>query len=166
MQFIRSSFLFWVFILLAIFFGIVISKWILFLFFNWSKTALQCSASFCYTAMYISHNYIISLLSLPPPFHPSRSSQSAWMGPPCCITTFHQPSNLHKVVYICQSYFLYSSHSFLPLLCPHVHSLYLHLYSSPANRFINAFFLDSIYMNQYVIFVFLFLTYLTLYNRL
>ena len=74
------------------------------------------------------------------------------MGPSCCITTFHQPSALHKLAYICQSYFLYSSHSFLPLLCPQVHSLYLHHYSSPANRIINTFFLDSIYMNQYICF--------------
>ena len=40
----------------------------------------------------------------------------------------------------------------------------LHCY--PANRFINIIFLDSIYTHYYTIFVFFFLTYFTLYNRL
>ena len=55
-----------------------------------------------------------------------------------------------------------------PSLCPQVHSLRLHLYSCPAPRFFrtNSFFLDSIYMCQHTVFVFLFLTYFTLYDRL
>ena len=54
-----------------------------------------------------------------------------------------------------------------PSLCPQVHSLRLRLYSCPAPRFIRTiFFLDSIYMCQHMVFVFLFLTYLTLYDRL
>ena len=32
------------------------------------------------------------------------------------------------------------------LLCPQVHSLHLHLYSCPVNRFISTIFLDSMYM--------------------
>ena len=58
----------------------------------------------------------------------------------------------------------YSSHS----LCPQVHSLRLRLYSHPAPRFFKTtFFLkDSVYMCQHMVFVFLFLTYLTLYDRL
>ena len=53
-------------------------------------------------------------------------------------------------------------------LCPQVHSLSLHLYSCPASRFFRNFFffLDSIYMCQHMVFVFLFLTYFTLYDRL
>ena len=55
-----------------------------------------------------------------------------------------------------------------PSLCPQVHSLRLCLYSCPAyvlqNHFF--FFLDSIYMGQHTVFVFLFLTYFTLYDRL
>ena len=35
----------------------------------------------------------------------------------------------------------------LPLLCPQVHFLCLHLYSCPANWFISTVFLDSIYMH-------------------
>ena len=58
-----------------------------------------------------------------------------------------------------------------PSPCPQVHSLHLHLYSCPAPRFIRrilfvCLFLDSIYMCQHTVFVFLFLTYFTLYDRL
>ena len=49
-----------------------------------------------------------------------------------------------------------------------VHSLCLCLYSCPAPRFFRTIFLflDSIYMHQHMVFVFLFLTYFTLYERL
>ena len=54
-----------------------------------------------------------------------------------------------------------------PSSCPQVHSLRLRLYSCPAPRFFRTFlFLDSIYMCQHMVFVFLFLIYLTLYDRL
>ena len=56
-----------------------------------------------------------------------------------------------------------------PSPCSQVHSLCLHLYSCPAPRFFRTlffFFLDSIYMCQHTVFVFLFLTYFTLYDRL
>ena len=39
------------------------------------------------------------------------------------------------VVYICKCYFLSSTHSPLPPLCPQVCSPWLHLYSCPSNRF-------------------------------
>ena len=50
-----------------------------------------------------------------------------------------------------------------PSLCPRVHSLHLHLYSCLASRFFRTLyiFLDSIYMCQHTVFVFLFLTYVT-----
>ena len=116
------------------------------LFCNWKKTALQCCVGFCSTTTQISHDYtyILSLLSLPLLFqsHPSRSKQ-------CYTETFLQLSILHMRVYRCGCYFLHSSHSLLPLLCPKVHSLHLHLYSFPAHRFINTIFLDSIYVNSY-----------------
>ena len=58
-----------------------------------------------------------------------------------------------------------------PSLCPQVHSLHLRLYSCPAPRFFRTiffsfFFLDSIHICQHTVFVFLFLTYFTLYDRL
>ena len=52
-------------------------------------------------------------------------------------------------------------------LCPQVHSLHLSLYSYLAPRFFRTiFFLDSIYMFQHTVFVYLFLTYSTLYDSL
>ena len=44
-------------------------------------------------------------------------------------------------------------------------SLHLWLLSCPACRIIGTIFLNSIYMHYYTVFVFLFLTYFTLYNR-
>ena len=54
----------------------------------------------------------------------------------------------------------------LPPPCPQVHSLHLCLYSCPPTRFISILFSDSMYMHQHMVFVFLFLTYFTLYDRL
>ena len=55
-----------------------------------------------------------------------------------------------------------------PSPCPQVHAVRLHLYSCPAPRFFRTFFfsLDSMYMCQHTVFVFLSLTYFTLYDRL
>ena len=57
-----------------------------------------------------------------------------------------------------------------PSPCPQIHSLRLRLYSCPAPRFFRTFFffliLDSTYVCQHTVFVFLFLTYFTLYDRL
>ena len=54
-----------------------------------------------------------------------------------------------------------------PSPCPKVHSLCLCLYSCPALRFFRTIFfsLDSIHMCQHMVFLFLFLTYFTLYDR-
>ena len=57
-------------------------------------------------------------------------------------------------MYICRCYSLNSSHPLLPTLGPQVCSLHLHLYSCPANQSISTIFLDSIYMQSYMIFVF------------
>ena len=76
-----------------------------FFFLNWRKIALQCFDDFCCTTTQISHNYtyIPSLLSfLPlPASHPSRLSQSAWLGSFFYIATSHQLSILHMVVLCC-----------------------------------------------------------------
>ena len=53
-----------------------------------------------------------------------------------------------------------------PSLCPQVRSLCLRLYSCPAPRFFSTTFLDSIYICQHKVFIFLFLTYFTLYDSL
>ena len=76
-----------------------------------------------------------------------------------------QQSVLHIVVcmFPCYSQFIPPSPS--PLYTQ-VCFLCLHLYSCPANRLTNTIFLDFIYMHQYTIFVFLFLTYFTVYNSI
>ena len=68
------------------------------------------------------------------------------------------------------SHFVAASPS--PSPCPQVHSLHLCLYSCPAPKFFRTVYfflllllLDSIYMCQHTVFVFLFLTYFTLYDR-
>ena len=101
--------------------------------------------------------------------HPSRWSQSTQLISLCYAAASHQLSILHLVVYICPCYSLTSSQRTLPTPCPQVHSLCLCHYSCPARKFIRTiffFFLDSIYMCQHTMFVFLFLTYFTLYDRL
>ena len=53
-------------------------------------------------------------------------------------------SILHIIVYTCQCYLLNLPHPLLPLLCPQLYSLLLHLHSFPANRLIGTVFLDSL----------------------
>ena len=74
-------------------------------------------------------------------------------------------SVLHMVMYVFQCYSLKSPH---PLLTLSLKVCYLHLclLCCPACRIIGFVFLNSIYMRQYPVLVFLFLTYFTLYNKL
>ena len=111
------------------------------------------------------HMSSLSWIPLPSssPSHPSRLSQSISFGSLCHITNSHWLSMLHMALYMFQCYSLKSS-PLLPLqLCPKICSLCLCLHCCPANRFI---FLDSKCMRWYTMFVFLFLTYFTPYNRL
>ena len=68
--------------------------------------------------------------------------------------------------FLCSS--LHTSLLLPPLLppCPEFCSLCLFLYSCPENKFISAISSDSIYICQYMIFIFLFLSYFTLHNGL
>ena len=65
-------------------------------------------------------------------------------------------------------YHFHTSHPLHPplLLCPEVCFLCLFLHCCADNKFISTIFLDSRYVHQYMILIFLFLTYLTLHNRL
>ena len=63
------------------------------------------------------------------------------------------------------SFFPCISPSLLLSPCPYVCSLCLFLHCCPGSKFFSTIFLDSIYMHQNMIFIFLFLTYFTLYNR-
>ena len=80
----------------------------------------------------------------PLPPHPFGSSQSTRLASLCYPATCNQLSVSHTVVYICQCYLLNSSDTVLPLLCPIICSLCLHLHSSPENMFISTGFLDSV----------------------
>ena len=70
------------------------------------------------------------------------------------------------IIYMFQYYSLKSSHPHLFPQSPKVCSLYLCFFSCLAYRVIVTIFLNSIYMHQYTLLVFFFLTYFTLYNRL
>ena len=141
--------------------------------FSWRIIALQCCVGFCHTSAWISHRYkdVPSLMNLPPTPPPPPI-------PLLQVATEHQlecPVSYSKFLWaFCFTYnnvyvFMLLS-QFIPLfsslLCPQVCSLYLCLYCSPTDRFINMLFLDSICMHWYPVFVLLFLTYFTLYNRL
>ena len=72
----------------------------------------------------------------------------------------------HMIIYMFQCYFLKSFH---PCLLPHgpkVCSLYLGLFCCLTYRVIVTIFLNSIYMHQYTVMMFSFLTYFMLCNRL
>ena len=79
-------------------------------------------------------------------------------GIPCYRATSHQRSILHLIVYKCWCYFLHSSHSLPPRLCPQVCSLHLYLHSFPIDRFIDTIFLDSICVNVVYLFFSFWLT--------
>ena len=116
-------------------------------FFNFYNVVLVSTIQQCKSA-------IITLTSPASP-HPSRSSQITRWGCLCYTASSHQPSILPLIEYM------------LMLLSPSVplSPSVLCICVFPADRFIDIIFLDSIHMHQYIIFVFLFLTYFTLYNR-
>ena len=106
----------------------------------------------------------------PSPSHPSGSSQCSSSEHPCTSASF--ASNLdwrsvsHMIVYMFQWYSLKSSHPRLLPQSPKDCSLHLCLSCCLTYRVIITIFLNTIYMPQYTVLVFFFLTYITLYNRL
>ena len=108
------------------------------------------------------HVYIYPLPLRPPPsplFHPSGSSQSTELSSLSYAASSSQLSIFaQSSVYMSVLLFVSSSHPLLLLLHPQVHSLHLHLYCCPVDRFISTIFLDSTYTCWYLIFRFLFLT--------
>ena len=104
---------------------------------------------------------------LPPsPPHPSGSSQ--------CTSPEHlsHASNLDwgsvspLIIYMFQCYSLKTSLPRLLPQCPKVCSVHLCLFFCFAYRVIISIFLNSIYMCEYTVMVFIFLAYFTLYNGL
>ena len=110
--------------------------------------ALQYCVGFCHISTRISYR---SMYVPPAPnFHPILPLpvvRDHWIWAPCAIQkTFIGYLILHMVMYMFQCCSLNSSHPFLPLLCPEVCSLCLHLYCCPPHRLISTIFLDSICM--------------------
>ena len=119
--------------------------------------------------IYIHPHYPPSCISLPPSLsHPSRRSQSTQLISLCYAAASHQLSILHLVVYICQCHSVTSSQLTLP--SPHVLKsiLYICVFITvlPLGSSEPLFLFNSIYMHQHTVFVFLFLTFFTLYDRL
>ena len=147
--------------------------------FNWRIIALQSCVGFCCTAKWTSHLHAHNPpLSLPPSprrlpaISPLIGHPGSPSWDPCAIYTSYSTHSVQisSVTQSCpilwtpwttshQTYCIYVnatlSHPLLPLLCPKVHYLPLHLHSYTA-------FLDSIHMCSYTIFAFLFLTHFTL----
>ena len=119
-----------------------------------------------YTYIYPHISFLC--ISLPPSLsHPSRWSQSTELISLCYAAASYQLSISHLVVYISPCHSFTSSQLTLPLPCVLKSILYVCVFipvlplgsSEP-------FFLDSICMCQPMVFVFLFLTYFTLCDRL
>ena len=138
------------------------------IYFNWSIIALQYCVGFWHTSTWISqrYTYVPSLLNLPTTSHSILPLKvvAEHQGLNLPTADSHWLSNLHMVIYVFQCSSLSSPLPLLPLLGPQVCFLCLCLHCSPENRFISTIFLDSIYMCEYMMFVFLFLTYFTLYQ--
>ena len=115
--------------------------------------------------------HISSLLHFPPtlPIPPLQVDIKHELISLCYAADSHQLSILHLEVYICPCHFLTSSQLTLPTPCVLKSILYVCVFIpvlplGSSEPFF--FFLDSIYMCQHTVFVFLFLTYFTLYDRL
>ena len=142
----------------------VVIIYFLYLFFNWSIISLLCCVTFCCTTMWISSKYTYILsphaslpLSLPTPLGHHR----AWSWASCAIQQLPTYGSVYTSVLLSQ---FVPPAPFRPVSTSLSHRLCL--YFCLTNRFINTIFLDSIYMHKYMIFVFLFLTDFTLYDRL
>jgi len=117
--------------------------------FNWRLIALQCCAGFCLQQCESAVSWhtspsLWSLFPTTPPSQPSGSSQGTELSSLRYAAASPQLPISHTAAYIRQCSSLGSSHPLLPPLCPQIHSLCLHLYSCPTNRFISTFFPDAI----------------------
>ena len=111
-----------------------------------------------------------SCVSLPPSLsHPSRWPQSTKLISLCDAAASHQLSILRLVVYICPCHSLTSSQLTRPPPRVLKSILYICIFIpvlplGSSDHFFS--FLDSIYMCQHTVFVSIFLTSFTLYDRL
>ena len=118
-----------------------------------------------------SHNYTYVSPHPEPPIHfpphciPLGCPRVPALGVLLHASNSQWSSVLHMVMFMFQCYFFKSSY---PCLLPLSLKVFFHLciFCCPAFRIVGTIFLNSIYMNQYTILVFLFLTFFSLYNRL
>ena len=118
-------------------------------YFNWRLITLQYCSGFCHALTSISHGVhvfpILNPLLFPSPFpqgHPSEPALSALSH----ASNLNWQSVSHKVIYMCQCYFLKSSHPHLFPQSPEVCSLHLCFFFCLAYRVLVTIFLNSIYM--------------------
>ena len=108
---------------------------------------LQYHVGFCHISTWISYGSIY-VPTLP---------TSTLSTPLCCqrsldLSSLHHTEIsigyliLHVVMHMVQRCSLTLSHPVLPLLCPQICSLWLHLYCCPPDRLISTMFLDSMCM--------------------
>ena len=152
---------------------------ILFIYFLTSLLEYNCLTMVCQFLLYKKVNqlyiyiypHISSLLCLPPtlPIPPLQvvTKHQADLPVLCgCfpLAIYSTIGSIYKSMALSHFVPAYPS----PCPCPQVHSLRMSLYSCPAPRFFRTFFffLDFIYMCQHTLFLFLFLTSFTLYDRL
>ena len=114
------------------------------------------------------HVSLPSWICLPPPSRPNPPGchRAPALGFLHHISKPQGLSVLHMEVYMCKCYSLKSSHSLHLPLDPKVCYLYMCLLWCLAHRIIITFFLDSIYIHYYVIVIFIFLIYITLYDKI
>ena len=148
--------------------------------FNWLMIDLQYWFGFCHKSTWINNRYIWSLspespahlLPIPTPLGYYRVrvwapyvTQQIPIG--CLFTYLSVYASMLLSAFISPS-FSSSPHLSISLFAL-VHksvSLCLHLHCCSANKFVSTILPDFMYLHWYTISVFLFLTYITLYNRL
>ena len=157
----------------------VLINYLFYFIFLTSLLEYNCFTMLCQLLLYNKvnqlyvyiHPHISSLLRLPPshpPYPTPLGGHRADLPVQCScfpLAIYFIFGSVYMSVLL--SHFIPAYPS--PSLCPQVHSLCLRLYSCPTPRLIRTMFfsfLDSIYVCQHTVFVFLFLTYFTLYDRL
>ena len=141
------------------------------IYFNWRLITLQYCSGFCHTLTWISHGCTCVPHPEPPSHFPPHPIPQGHLSTPALSSLSHAlnldwRSISHMIIYMFQSYSLKSTHPSLLPQSPKDYSLHLYLFCCIAYRVIITSFLNSIYMCQYTVLVFFFLTYLNLYNWL
>ena len=112
--------------------------------------------------------HVFPILTLPLTSYPIPQVHSSAPA----LSTLSHASNLdwwsisHMIIYMFQCYSVKSSHPRLLPQSPKVCALHLCLFCCLTYTVPVSIFLNSIYMHQYTVLVFFFLTYFTMYNRL